>query len=90
MGPAKARARIQGNYNIQQSVEFGYRLNEVNGNHDTYNTFVDLGSGVRLFDYTVDMRSINHQGIFFDNLNFSNFGYGGDPERCLPSAHRQE
>jgi hypothetical protein len=25
------------------------------------------------------MRSINHQGIFFDNLSFSNFGYGGDP-----------
>ena len=36
-------------------------------------------SGLRLFDYTVDMRSINHQGIFFDNLSFSNFGYGGDP-----------
>ena len=25
------------------------------------------------------MRSINHQGLFFDNLSFSNFGYGGDP-----------
>src|ERR1700722_2870921 len=25
------------------------------------------------------MRSINHQGPFFDNLSFSNFGYGGDP-----------
>lgn len=68
-----------GDYNIQQTVEFGYRLNEVNGNQDTYNTFVDLGSGIRLFDYTLDMRSLDHHGIFFDNLNFSNFGYGGDP-----------
>ena len=25
------------------------------------------------------MHSINHQGPFFDNLTFSNFGYGGDP-----------
>ena len=25
------------------------------------------------------MRSIDHQGVFFDNLSFSNFGYGGDP-----------
>lgn len=68
-----------GLYNIQQTIEFGYRANEINGNQDTYNTFVNLGSGVRLFDYTLDVRSLNHQGLLFDNLNFSNFGYGGDP-----------
>ena len=68
-----------GNYNIQQTVEFGYRAMEVNGNVNTYDTFINLGSGVRLFDYTLDMRSLNHQGLFFDDLNFSNFGYGGDP-----------
>src|ERR1700691_251625 len=68
-----------GNYNIQQTIEFGYRASEINGNIDTYNTFVNLGSGVRLFDYTLDMRSLNHNGLLFDDLNFSNFGYGGDP-----------
>lgn len=68
-----------GNYNIQQTIEFGYRYTGINGNIDTYDTFINLGSGVRLFDYTLDMRSLNHQGIFFDDLNFSNFGYGGDP-----------
>jgi hypothetical protein len=68
-----------GNYNIQQTIEFGYRANEINGNKDTYDTFINLGSGVRLFDYTLDMRSLNHQGLLFDDLNFSNFGYGGDP-----------
>jgi len=77
--PSESKGTNQGNYNIQQTVEFGYRLNEVNGNQDTYNTFVNLGSGVRLFDYTLNMRSLNHQGIVFDDLNFSNFGYGGDP-----------
>jgi hypothetical protein len=77
--PSESKGTNQGNYNIQQSVEFGYRLNEVKGNQDTYNTFVNLGSGLRLFDYTLNMRSINHQGILFDDLNFSNFGYGGDP-----------
>jgi hypothetical protein len=40
---------------------------------------VNLGSGPRLFDYTLDMRSLDHNGVLFDNLNFSNFGYGGDP-----------
>ncbi len=68
-----------GNYTIQQSIEFGYRDSMIGGNIDNYDTFENLGSGLRLFNYTVDMRSINHQGLFFDNLTFSNFGYGGDP-----------
>ena len=68
-----------GNYHIQETIEFGYRLNEVNGNQDTYDTFVNLGSGMRLFDYTLNMSSLNHQGLLFDTLTFTNFGYGGDP-----------
>jgi hypothetical protein len=78
-GAADDNGVDSGNYNIQQSVEFGYRATEINGNKDTYDTFVNLGDGVRLFDYTLDMRSLNHQGLLFDNLHFSNFGYGGDP-----------
>ena len=68
-----------GDYNIQQTIEFGYRADWINGNQDTYDTFVNLGQGVRLFNYTLEMRSLNHQGLFFDSLSFSNFGYGGDP-----------
>jgi hypothetical protein len=68
-----------GGYRINQTIEFGYRLNEIGGNIDTYDTFLNLGGGVRLFDYSLDMHSINHQSLFFDELHFSNFGYGGDP-----------
>jgi hypothetical protein len=68
-----------GNYNIQQSIEAGYRSTHINGNIDIYDTFINLGSGFRLFDYTLDMRSKDHNGFLFDNLSFSNFGYGGDP-----------
>jgi hypothetical protein len=78
-GDAETKGVDSGNYNVQQTIEFGYRANEVNGNQDTYDTFINLGSGVRLFDYTLDMRSLNHNGLLFDDLNFSNFGYGGDP-----------
>ncbi len=46
---------------------------------DTYDTFVNLGPGLRLFDYTLSMHSLDHNGLMFDNLDFSNFGYGGDP-----------
>ncbi|MGA7224628.1 MAG: hypothetical protein WBX16_17350, partial [Candidatus Acidiferrales bacterium] len=68
-----------GGYNIHQSIEFGYRVSEINGNKDTYDTFENLGSGVRLFDFNLEMRSIDHNGLLFDNLTFTNFGYGGDP-----------
>src|ERR1700689_4743588 len=68
-----------GNYNVHQSIEFGYRASEINGNKDTYDTFENLGSGVRLFDYTLEMHSLDHNGLLFDDLSFSNFGYGGDP-----------
>ena len=68
-----------GGYNIHQTIEFGYRASEISGNQNTYDTFENLGSGVRLFDYSLSMRSLDHNGFFFDNLTFSNFGYGGDP-----------
>ncbi len=51
----------------------------IGGNINNYNTIENLGSGFRLFDYDLDMRSIDHRGLFFDNLSFHNFGYGGDP-----------
>jgi hypothetical protein len=70
---------LSGNYSFQQSVEFGYRDSVINGNMNNYNTFENLGSGLRLFDYTLDMKAQNHKGLLFDNLSFSNFGYGGDP-----------
>jgi len=75
----ESAGKKSGNYDIQQSAEFGYRDSMIGGNLNNYNTFEDFSSGFRLFDYTVDMRSIDHRGILFDNLSFSNFGYGGDP-----------
>ncbi len=78
-GSEETKGVDSGGYNVHQSLEAGYRSSWVNGNTDTYDTFVNLGQGLRLFDYTLDMRSLDHNGFLFDNLNFSNFGYGGDP-----------
>src|SRR6202451_483816 len=78
-GSGETKGIDSGNYNIQQSVEAGYRSTWINGNTNTYDTFVNLGDGLRLFDYTLNMRSLGHNGLLFDTLNFSNFGYGGDP-----------
>ena len=77
--PEEGKGIDSGNYNTHQSAETGYRATWMNGNQDNYGTFVNLNSGLRLFDYTVSMRSLDHKGMLIDNLNFSNFGYGGDP-----------
>src|ERR1700723_2121134 len=68
-----------GDYNIHQTIDAGYRGSWINGNQNTYDTFENLGSGLKLFDYSLQMRSLDHKGILFDSLTFSNFGYGGDP-----------
>ncbi len=69
----------QDNYNIKQSVEFGYRFTDLNGSQETYDTMVNLQSGFRLSGFTTEMRSLDQHATFFDRLYFSNFGYGGDP-----------
>jgi hypothetical protein len=69
----------QGNYNIKQSIEFGGRITSIGGDTGTYDTFVNLQQGPRLFGFTTEMQSLDHHGTLFDRLYFSNFGYGGDP-----------
>jgi hypothetical protein len=68
-----------GNYNVKQSIDLGYRYANVTGSNDVYDTFVNLGSGFRLLNESLDVRSLNHHGSLFDNLHLTNFGYGGDP-----------
>jgi hypothetical protein len=75
----ESKGMDSGGYNVHQTIDFGYRANWIGGNQDTYDTFMNLGQGVRLFDYSLDMRSLTHEAPLFDSLSFSNFGYGGDP-----------
>jgi hypothetical protein len=67
-----------GNYNFRQTFEFGYRNTDVSGNKANYNTFVNLNSGFRLLEQSLDVRSLDHTGPF-DLLSMHSFGYGGDP-----------
>ncbi len=71
--------RVWGDYTVQQSVEFGGRVADVNGNQQLYGTLVNLKSGPRLFGQELSMRSNSHVGGLFDNLYLSSFGFGGDP-----------
>lgn len=68
-----------GNYNYRQSIELGGRFTSFTGSGAVYSTFVNLNPGLRLFEHTLDIRSLNHAGALFDNLSLMSFGYGGDP-----------
>jgi hypothetical protein len=68
-----------GPYIIKQSAEFGGRITDFSGNPGMWDTMVNLGSGPRLFEYSLQLQSPTHTGWLFDDLLFNNFGYGGDP-----------
>lgn len=66
--------------NVKQTIEFGGRITDVGGQgRNLYRTFANYNEGITLFEYTLDMRSPNHQGIFWDDFNVTSFGYGADP-----------
>jgi len=72
-----------GGYQIHSSVEFGYRSTDVTGSNDMYDTLVNLQTGPRFLDQTLSMQSLDHQGLLFDDLYLSSFGWGGDPNNAL-------
>jgi hypothetical protein len=67
------------NWTIKQSGEFGGRITDFTGNPGTWDSMVNLGTGPRLLEYTLQLHSPAHTGLLFDDLLFTNFGYGGDP-----------
>lgn len=75
--------RVIGDYSVQQSLEFGGRITEQNGNGNMYNTLVDLQSGPRLFEQSLLIRPITNTQSFFDNIYVQSFGWGGDPSNAL-------
>lgn len=66
-------------YIIHQSIEAGYRVSDVSGSQQMYNTLVNLPQGPRLLEQSLSMQSPRHTGFLFDNLFMNSFGWGGDP-----------
>jgi hypothetical protein len=69
-----------GGYKVEQSVELGYRLVDVTGNRNVYDTFLDQGEGPRLLEQSLSLRAPQGTGLLFDELSVNSFGWGGDPE----------
>jgi opacity protein-like surface antigen len=72
-----------GGYVLHQSIELGYRGSDVTGSQQMYDTLVNLRSGPRFLDQTLSMQSQAHDGLLFDNLFVTSFGWGGDPNNAL-------
>jgi hypothetical protein len=81
--PSEPEGVTSGGYVVHSSGEVGYRSADVSGSGAMYDTLVNLQSGPRLLDETLSMQSADHQGILFDNLYLSSFGWGGDPNNVL-------
>lgn len=68
-----------GVYEVKQSIELGGRVADFSGSRSLWSSYVNLDSGPRLLEQTLDLHSADHTGFLFDDLTFANFGYGGDP-----------
>jgi hypothetical protein len=74
-----ARAADIGGYNVANSVEFGYRFAEVDGNRGQYRANVNYLNGVRLLGSSFSAHSRNGQGRWFDEFLLTTQGLGADP-----------
>ena len=76
----EGEGKEMGGYVVHQSIEFGGHLTDFGGSTDLWDTFVNLKSGARLLDQSLELHSPNHNGsLLFDDLTTSAFGWGGDP-----------
>lgn len=68
-------------YLIKQSFDLGGHIVERGGNSGIYDTLVNMHTGPRILDATVNVHATDKaKHPLFDDLFTTNTGYGGDPE----------
>lgn len=77
-GQPPAEKIIDG-YAMHQSIELGGHIANYSGSNAVYDTMVNLQTGLRILNHSLEMRPVNPAHSFFDHLSTSSFGYGGDP-----------
>lgn len=77
---AEPAEKVVGGYRVHQSLEVGGRITSMGGSNAMWDTLVNQGSGGRILDQSLEMRSVNPSKTpLFDTLTTSSTGYGGDP-----------
>src|SRR5581483_5095196 len=80
---APKTGRMWGDYSVTSALEFGYRTTDVNGSRDKYLSDVNIRDGLRLFDYSLDSRSVTGAGPLYDFMHSDAAGLGGDPQQTI-------
>ena len=68
-----------GNYNIVNNVEAGYRFHTVGGNSLQYRSSVNYGNGLRVLASSLAVNSVNGRGTLLDRIVLNTQGLGNDP-----------
>jgi hypothetical protein len=71
-----------GDYSVASSFEFGVRTSAVRGSREKYLSDVNIRDGWRLFDYSLDSRSLTGSGPLYDFMHADVSGSGGDPQQA--------
>jgi len=74
------KVSFEKSYATHESYDLGGHIASTYGSGAMYDTLVNLHTGPRLLNSTLQMNALPvGQHIFFDSLFISNNGYGGDP-----------
>ncbi len=69
-----------GNYTMHSNFEVGGVISTWDGSDAMWATMVNEGTGTRILNQSLEMRTINPSKTpFFDTLSTSSYGYGGEP-----------
>jgi hypothetical protein len=68
-----------GNYNIVNNSEVGYRFHTVGGNSNQYRSSVNYGNGVRVLASSLAVNSVDGRGTLLDHMVLNTQGLGNDP-----------
>ncbi len=78
--PQPQAGKVINGYLTHMSTELGGHIVEHSGSDAMYATLVNLQSGPRILDNSLQMIAVDPaHAIVFDRLSSSSFGYGGDP-----------
>jgi len=79
--PAPKEA-VHDGYAVHQSIDIGGHISDENGSLPMYDTLVNMHSGPRILQQSLEMHAVSGAKHFFlyDKLLATSVGYGGDPE----------
>src|SRR5215510_4315251 len=70
--------RVWGVYSTTTTFEIGHRFVDTDGSRDRYLSEINVRDGLRVLDYSLDMRARPGEGLLFDFLHAQVSNAGGD------------